>query len=349
MLVVRTARSPECGFTLVEILVVIGIIGLLVGLTVPAVMSAREASRRAECLNHLKQMGIALEGHQTAQGRYPHGIRPDGHLERPSQGTAYASGPLSVHVQLLPYLDQPAIYSAVNFAATIEPGGPATWLAYHAANSTTFRTAVGVFLCPSDPSNLAPGNNYRACMGSMPGEGGSQGEPGSGAFQGLIALNASGITDGLSSTVGLSERLRGSDSTRFDGRRDLWFSGLGELQLRPSSDEMLAACSALTVEPVEFITWSGQSWAAGRYPETLYNHVATPNRPFADCSADHPFGGTPVDISQGTISARSAHPGGVHAAMMDGSVRFVRDAINPTIWRSLATRAGGEAIDPGEH
>jgi hypothetical protein len=128
----------------------------------------------------------------------------------------------------------------------------------------------------------------------------------------------------------------------------MWFSGLANLDPTPSSDEMMAACTALTVDPVEMFTRPGQAWAAGRYTETLYNHVAVPNSSAPDCSANRPFDEPRFDIATGQISARSWHPGGIHALTMDGSARFVKQTIQAGVWRSLGTRAGGEPINSGD-
>ena len=110
---------------------------------------------------------------------------------------------------------------------------------------------------------------------------------------------------------------------------------------------MMAICDALRDEPGRFWPTAGASWSAGRYTDTLYNHVAPPNCSGPDCSVDNPFG-EPGDIGGGAITARSNHPGGVNLLLMDGSVRFLKQGIALPTWRAPASRAGGDSatIDP---
>lgn len=333
-------RSRFGAFTLLEVLVVTAIIGLLIGLLLPAVQASREVGRRADCVNHLKQIGIALASHHAAHGRFPAGIMVT-HVSPSGKRTAH--GPPSVHYQLLPYLEASILYHAAN----IELDGTNRMVIQNPANATVRATVLGGFLCPSDPGDLKPGNSYRATVGPFPFEfDDSPRRPGGGhgAFVGFDGTTASDFTDGLSQTVGFSERLLGSGPrSSFDRERDYWFSGIWDLRPPADSDEAASACAALRSAAPEWWPRAGEDWFSARYAETLYNHVGPPNWEEADCSLNLPTG-YPGDLSGGAISARSHHPGGVNVLLMDGSIRFVTQGVNLPIWRALASRAGGEAI-----
>ncbi len=157
------AAKPSRGFTLIELLVVITVIGILVALLLPAVQAAREAARRAQCANNLKQIGLALANYQSALRVYPFGVGGGG-------PPGNVVNRWSAQSQLLPYLEQTSLYNALNFA-----GMP--WLnlnpVFGPMNQTAVTTRIAGFLCPTDidqiddPLNTAH-NNYRACAGTLP-------------------------------------------------------------------------------------------------------------------------------------------------------------------------------------
>ncbi|HWE39098.1 MAG TPA: DUF1559 domain-containing protein [Isosphaeraceae bacterium] len=332
-------------FTLIELLVVILIIGVLMGLLIPAVQSARESGRRVECMNRLKQIGIALANHHAAHREYPAAMVP---VEFDANGDRSAPDPLSVHVQLLPYLEQKPLYDSIN----ITYNNPRIMFPAHGPeNQTAEATVLSLFLCPSDSSSEGAGNNYRACTGPLPYQIDVAMVPGGGgAFPalGFRPTRDLDFTDGLSQTVGFSERLRGSGvGYSFNARRDFWFSGA--VQIRPTTDPdaMTRICSALSSTPADFWSKSGSTWMFGGYTDTLYNHVATPSGSPPDCSDTMPAADAPGMITGGDFSARSDHPGGVHALMMDGSVWFAKQGIEKAVWRALASRAGNEVISTG--
>ena len=341
-------RSPALrnAFTLIELLVVISIMGILTALLLSAVQSSRESSRRMDCLNRLKQIGAALHSHLSARDVFPYGIRPDGLSSASSQ--PFSSRSLSLHYQLLPFIDQNPMYDSVNLSAPLNSQGneilprPAN----DRINQTSFTVRLSVFLCPSDSTESSSGTSYRGCTGAGIFEIANSGPPGEGAFPGLEALRPSDFSDGLSSTVGFSERLIGSGfKTSYDRQRDFWFSGLSNLMTSITPDKLATVCGSLRMNSsVDAWTHSGNWWAQGRYADTLYNHVMTPNSSAMDCSANTPFG-EPGDVSGGAITARSLHRGGVNVLLMDGSARFVADSVNIAVWRALASRAGGELMD----
>jgi prepilin-type N-terminal cleavage/methylation domain-containing protein len=333
---VHQYRKISSAFSLIELLVVIFIMGLLLALALVAASSSREAARKAQCADHLKQIGIALASHHASHNRFPTGIRPD----RTIGGNLAATGPLSTHYQLLPYLDQGPVFNGVNVVVA----GPSS-LATDPRNRTAAMTVIASFLCPSDSHGHGPCNNYRANVGPNPHEfDSSVAHGGGGAFPGFQYLADRDFRDGLSNTAGFSERSTGSRlHAGFQPRLDYWFSGLSHIEPNPDNNRVLAACAMLTASQPEVWTNAGERWITAGYANTLYNHVAPPNWSRMDCSVDLPFG-EPGDVSGGAISARSHHPGGMHTLMMDGRVTFVKDTVSIEAWRSLGSRSGGEAL-----
>lgn len=329
----RDGVGRRGGFTLVELLVVLAIIGILVGLILPAVQAARESGRRVGCQNKLKQIGLALTQHAEQHGRYPSGCRPDTIEELWSVTAA------SPHVQLLPFVEQAGLFDAVNLDVEQRIDSAPE-------NRTVMGTAIDLWLCPSDPLDPPVGCNYRATCGPLPHEldrPPSTAPGGGGVFPILLYVTPAKISDGLSQTIGFSERLRGSGGPGFDRGRDFWMSGYSRIGSVDGADHARDICRSLTGSPNESWARSGSGWLIGRYTDTLYNHVATPNWNEPDCSLDPAFA-RPGDTTGGAFTARSNHPGGVHALFMDGSVRFERDGVEAGVWRALASRAGGEVV-----
>jgi prepilin-type processing-associated H-X9-DG protein len=320
--------------------VVIAIIGLLIALILPAVMAAREAGRRAECLNHLKQMMLAASSFQTANGHFP----PDG---PPDKGSDSANPSVcrqvAPHLELLPYIDQVPLYHSINFELACDAGETPQ-------NRTAGATRVAVFLCPSEGSQLlsmrpAP-NSYRANRGSAPYTWDDSVLPwgGFGPFQVGYYIRPPMIRDGLAQTAFFSERRLGSGlgAGAFDPARDHWCLGI-ILKPFPSTDALLATCGKVP-SPVQSCNDAGGSWYPDGYGQTAYNHTITPNYRIPACKIDPCPTPEMSSNSGGLFGATSEHPGGVHVAMGDGSVRFARDSIDLRVWHALATRAGGETI-----
>ena len=331
-------RSARAGFTLIELLVVIGIIAILIGLFLPAVQAARESARRLRCGNNLKQMITATHSFAATHGKFP-----------PSAGSGSSyyydpkknSSALSVPYQLLPFLEQQALFDSVNIYLPL--GFPGENLK-HQATATAVRVAT--FLCPSDPwiNAIEPAgpNSYRACVGvevkqTFDGHFFYPRQPEPGVFD--IGISFAEIRDGTANTLAFAEKPIGSGAKgTYSPYRD-WVVHLATPG-DGSADAWMASCSQLRMDDPRFepVLDAGGSWLAAMPAHTLFLASAPPNSLVPDCS---PGLSSPDD---GIFAARSDHPGGVNAAMADGSVRWVSSSIAIATWRALGTRSGGEII-----
>jgi len=304
------------GFTLVELLVVIAIIGVLVALLLPAVQAAREAARRTQCINQLKQFVVAAHNYHDTMLCFPAGRnRRD----------------ISAHAALLPYFEQSNVHGLVDYTVS-----------WNNANNDAARGAkISFFNCPSDPQQLMPagyaGTSYRANQGSgvlwdMPSTNPSNVNfnmpPPNGVFYVNSYLRMASITDGTSNTAAFSEHQKGDFSDGIATKADTFEPGTHPA----NADEALAQCNAIDITDLTFQGRSdvGAPWIQGYHSTTIYFHVMPPN----GRSCMYPPGRI------GT-SASSQHPGGVIVALCDGSVRFVSQTINLQTWRDIGQRDDG--------
>lgn len=309
------------GFTTIELLVVVAIVGVLIGLILPAVQATRAAADGVTCRNNLKQIGLALHNHQSILGRLP-----------PGRGTP-SPGIFSPHAHLLAHIEQGTLRTQIDFTAA-----PATFTVPPATiydggrNFAAASTAVRTFLCPSDPSSGRvsgtefAGTNYAGNAGSGANSGSLTGSDG--VFFLGSSVRIEDIADGSSNTAAFSERLLG-EGTAASGptRRKM-------LELPGAGDTTTATCRPSSG------TWNperGAKWIVGNYGNTLYNHADSPNAPGFDCLN--------ATQQKGRLGAGSRHAGGANALFADGGVRFVRDGIAMQTWRAMATRAGGETAE----
>ena len=334
------------GFTLIELLVVIAIIAVLIALLLPAVQAAREAARRMQCTNNLKQIGIALHNYHSALNTFPVGFL------YPRAGQA-APGVPPLHyrwgalAQMTPYMEQTSVYNALNFNWPLAAGPSGAYGAgpfqFFPANSTACAAVVSVFLCPSDgqskPLSDAGPSNYMFCSGD--GSNGGDAFNAKGVFYIAQPTGIQAITDGTSNTAAASEQLLGSGGDGMevmgmpgppnppqDIRRGLARTPRG-MNPQPLTQ---AACNA---HAWGWIGVQGGSWTEGDFRNTLYSHYLTPNSKQYDCVVYHNFGWK---------AARSNHPGGVDLLFADGHVQFVKDSMSLSTYRALSTRAGGEVV-----
>jgi len=327
----------------VELLVVIGVIGLLCALVVPAVQSAREAGRRVQCASNLRQFGLALHNYETSWGVFA----PDPQdWYRVRSDTDFWNSIVSAHTALLPFLEQTATFNAINFQ--VPPHNLAS-IANPGANVTAARYFIGSFICPSDSwpraRPYAP-TNYRASLGTC---GGCAPRDVNGRlnlshkFDG--AFNSSGtrpadFSDGLSFTVSMSEKLvGGTPEGQYVPSRDWIIAASVHDPISTSVDEWVQYCSALSFASVS--TWvrfdGGSTWMLGDVMYTGFDLAVPPNSGIPDC-------GREANDGVGIFAARSCHPGGVNAAMADGAARFVSSRVAPGVWRSIGTRGKGEMV-----
>jgi hypothetical protein len=209
-------------------------------------------------------------------------------------------------------------------------------------------TAVGLFVCPSDVAPPVPGfgrSSYRYNVGPNPWHAAVDALPEScsGPFTVHRFYRSADFLDGLSNTVGVSERVQGDWTKQIQGPGDYLLTQIGDRGKRIGPDWVLAACAAATDAPSE--SRGGESWFLSGYHFTNYNHCAAPNARVQDCALDDRREDLHArTMHEGVFTARSYHPGGVNTLSMDGSVRSVSDSINVQVWRSLATRSNGEAV-----
>ncbi len=339
----RALRSGS-GFTLIELLVVIAIIAVLFALLLPAVQSAREAARRAQCVNNLKQIGIAMHNYHTAFGSFPPGSSLGPY---DTMGNTYAWNDWSAQALLLGYIEQGAIYNATNFSV------PPVASFNDAMANTVLLVRINSFLCPSDgKAGKSYINSYYASMGTSIGY--TTQSRSSGLFAMVTGHGIQDVTDGTSNTIAFSERLVGDPNlphrTRGNGLVDVPGGSLWEsLDVQTDFNGIMLtfqACNAAYESPTNNSAYqsSGQYWAWGCPGMTLFSVVVPPSStqyPWGSCRSG--CGGCGTDNSH-IINASSNHPGGCNVLLADGSVRFVKSSTSLNSWWALGTISGGEIL-----
>ena len=379
-MVVSSFRRPSHvrGFTLVELLVVIAIIGILVGLLLPAVQAAREAARRMQCTNSLKQLGLAVLNYESTYKRLP--ARAAG-TNSPFNGTERVSnngGRLSGFIPLLPFLEQAPMYSKIQAGdptgaggstiaggPNINPGGPAAW-----ASWAPWNVSPPGLTCPSDgPVFQAPAttaiNNYAFNLGDSNNNalniGNARGPFGRSQF-----VRLSEITDGTSNTLIFSERLKAN----------FGLSTVVANQIDIKLGMATSVANIINVPQLCYGTATGQYftagqivkgrfgslWSDGQSERVCFNTILPPNKP--SCTSDNNGNADSGANTFGLlIPPSSRHTGGVNAGRADGSVSFIADNIDagnlsaaeltsgPSpygVWGALGTKSGGEAVNANE-
>jgi prepilin-type N-terminal cleavage/methylation domain-containing protein/prepilin-type processing-associated H-X9-DG protein len=338
------------GFTLIELLVVIAIIGVLVVLLLPAVQAAREAARRGQCASNLKQIGLAIHNYHTAIGVFPPG-RLRGTIDH--NGRCF-----SAYAQLLPHLDLAPLYNATNFNLNPD-NAPSAAVAgengLQPENTTALFTNLNVLLCPSD--FFVPRADHKA-LHNYPLSTGTTFPvsprnptviPVTGVFFENSAVGIQHITDGSSQTICVSETIIS------DGIPGYWDGvsptngfvlalGGGDATNGPQLVNYPADCSG---PGLKLNMTRGVIWIYGAPGHSMYNHARPPNDPGVDCRGGPPHSSNTNywwDRLSHNVAARSRHPGGVQALRCDGSVLFIKNSINPSVWGALGSRNCQEIV-----
>jgi prepilin-type N-terminal cleavage/methylation domain-containing protein/prepilin-type processing-associated H-X9-DG protein len=371
----RRVSEKHAAFTLVELLVVIAIIGILVGLLLPAVQAAREAARRMQCSNGVKQLGLALLNYESAYKALP---PRKGGTGGPFIGTNRHNSNgnrLSGFVYLLPYMEQSAMYNIIqagdptgvyNFAPasggpTVAPGGPAAWGSW-----VPWNVAPSMLTCPSDgpvfnaPTNRQT-NNYAFCIGDTNNNALNIADS-RGVFGSQRYTRLAGLTDGTSNTITFSERLKAN----------FGITNVVANQIETSLGTATSVASILTAPATCYNTASGRYfnagqlvkgrfgslWTDGQSERVCFNTILPPNKP--SCTSDNNGNADSGANTFGLlIPASSRHTGGVNCGYADGSVHFISDSIDtgnlnlaemtsgPSpygIWGALGSKSGGEPV-----
>jgi prepilin-type N-terminal cleavage/methylation domain-containing protein len=358
-----TSRRVRPGFTLIELLVVIAIIAILIALLLPAVQQAREAARRTQCKNNLKQLGLALHNYHDTFKVFPH--RQGGTDPTPTESNRNEAGGT---VFLLPYVDQAPLYNQIAKGGTFvntqganevyPPFGPSpTCCSGREGRYPPWRVQLTVLKCPSAqnrPAGSFGSTNYAFSMGDSATN--TRNSNSRGVFFFRSSVRISDITDGTSNTALMGEIAGGTDTGEVVGL------GVATSQPYPAlvDSPVLCKATANVTEKGRYNTgittggWRGERWCSGYSAHVAFNEILPPNSP--SCVTDASFW---QNEGRGIFSATSKHTGGVHLLLGDGAIRFISENIDAGnsalpdprtrggkspygIWGSLGSVAGAE-------
>lgn len=322
--------TARFGFTLVELLVVIAIIGVLVALLLPAVQAAREAARRIQCSNNLKQIGLAMQNYHDANKMIP----PAGAF---IVGNSFFS--YSAHARMLPYLEQSNLYQLVDFETSFN------------SQPNVCAQKIPTFQCPSEVRAEPKINgslthqpvSYGVNIGTWLVFDPNNGNWGDGSFGINARMNFASITDGLSNTLALSE-VKAYQPALKDGGN-------------PTGANIAPPSSPAQIEPFGgtfTLDWSHTEWVSGMVLQSGFTTAFPPNTRVpvtksgklydVDFTASR-LGTSVTRQTYVVVTSRSYHAGVVNAVLCDGSVRSFATSTNQTVWRALGTRAGAEVFE----
>jgi len=336
----RRQSQAARGFTLVELLVVIAIIGILIALLLPAVQSAREAARRSQCTNNLKQLGLAVHNYGETYKAYPVG----------AWDCCYGTWLLA----LTPFVEQPTLYHQYDRPAGMEgknhvtnpgPRNGSDIRYGTAVNLPITRTQVPAYTCPTDSVTANPSTFNGITFHNYVGNYGNTTRARTSPWQGVVYGNAPFIAVYVANGAGYTEaNTPGRSVTPAQGARKV--VRLQEVQDGTSNTLLFSETVQGRDGDLRGFGW----WGGGAHFETFLGpNSASPDLTEAAsyCKPANPLNPPCVGsstVSREMIAARSRHPGGVGVTMCDGSVRFVTNNIALDLWRSLGTAAGKEAL-----
>jgi prepilin-type N-terminal cleavage/methylation domain-containing protein len=324
-------RSRSRGFTLIELLVVIAIIAILIALLLPAVQQAREAARRTQCRNNLKQLGIALHNYHDNFLAFP-----QAHAQIQSRIAAASWEGRGMWVAILPYIDQAPMYNLYNFDVT-----------YRSQPATIVQSKLAAYVCASDSAwaGAEGGVNYAGCVGSQPAFWGASSN---GVIQRFTKTSIADLTDGASNVIMAGEQLKGDNSQGSASDADITRAAtaptFANAQFPTQAELDAAATGSCTIAPTAEASLSqcGRDWSSPYFGQSLFNTAATPNWKQRSCAFGGAFG---LCADRGGIAvSRSRHTGGVHVVMGDGAVKFVSENIDLLNWQRLGARADGNPV-----
>ena len=349
----KAIRSRR-GFTLIELLVVvIAIIAVLIALLPPAVQAAREAARRSQCVNNLKQLGLAIMNYADVNGALP---------PTAIDTSLTAVNDFSLKARILSFMEQQSAFNSLNMTYAARPN-------HGASKDTTFtnftvRTlTIGTFLCPSDgnvPTGVTPSGQYPAGATarqigytSYPNNIGTTYNNNGGQIDGPAyimgptttgygpTVTLANIIDGTSNTAIFSEWVRGKNGSSSLGLDQTFVSGTafttGTFVALPT-----LAASRQSSTTIYGAPWDqkGAEWLDDDCDRGgCYSHINSPNMKACLCS--NQTGTRSIYSYEG---ASSYHPGGVNVGFLDGTVRFVKNSVNWQAGAAISTKAGGEVI-----
>ncbi len=335
------AKAYHQGFTLIELLVVIAIIAILIALLLPAVQQAREAARRSQCRNNLKQLGLALHNYHDVHKMFP---KASTNYLIANSSDSWDNDGFSAQFFLLPFLDYGPLFKEWNMNATWNNNG----VGAPRTNRALRRTVLPVYRCPSDtPFPTVETGNCNYLVSTGPNRGWVNAAA---THVGMFHLNHSttiaDLKDGTSQTIAIAEGVIGDNNDASYQPGDLVHSQAfpaGFPPISPTQNQLDVYGIQCQGGIANHYSRSGRDWQHPTMHFTIFNTMATPNWNYPTCQ---PCAGT-CDNGGGTgvYPSRSQHPGGTHHLFADGKVKFVINSVNLALYQALGTKASRDVAD----